>query len=101
MIRGTTPKLTFNLPIDTSTLKNVYVTFADQDKNVLLEKETAECQLSDKSIAVKLTQEETLEFTGRQSVLVQLRMTDTAGEAFASKIYTVHVDDILKDGVIE
>jgi hypothetical protein len=101
MIRGTTPELTFNLPFDISTIKSLYVTFTDRDGNAVLEKAKADCTLSGKTVKVKLTQAETLNFKGRQSVQIQLRVLTNDGEALASTIYTVNVAEILKDGVIE
>ena len=101
MIRGTTPELTFNLPFYTNTIKSLYITLADRDGNILLEKTIADCGLSEKAVKVKLTQEETLSFKGRQSVSVQLRVLTDTDEALATPIYTVYVANILKDGVIE
>ena len=101
MIRGTTPTLTFNLPFAASTIKSLYITFADRDNNIVLEKTKADCTLNAKAVTVKLTQAETLDFQSRQAVNIQLRVLNTSGDAMASKIYTVQVDRILKEGVIE
>ena len=101
MIRGTTPELTFNLPFDTSIIKSLYITFADRDNNILLEKTATDCEIREKAVKVKLTQEETLSFKGRQSVSIQLRVLDDTGAAMATPIYDVYVANILKDGVIE
>lgn len=101
MFRGTTPTLTFSLPFETSLLANLYITFTDKSNETLLEKDLSNCVLNDKSVSITLTQEETLSFTGRQKTRLQLRAITTDGTALASRIYTVYVDEILKEGVIE
>lgn len=101
MIRGTTPEFTFKLPFDTSKIKSLYVSFATQGDSVIVEKTVADCTLSGKTVKAKLTQAETLKFRVDGLIQIQLRLLTTDGEAMATRIYTVGVDKILKDGVIE
>ena len=100
MIRGTTPTLTFNLPFAVSELQSAYITIESKDEEVTLEKALADCTKADKSLAIKLTQEETLAFESRKQVRIQLRVLTKSGEALASPIYTAPMHEILKDGVI-
>lgn len=100
MIRGTTPAHVFNLPFETSLIQEVRVTYAQGGAKVL-EKTEADCTLEDKCIIVELTQEETLKFTARVNVEVQVKLLTTAGEVMASKIQTVSVERCLNEEVFE
>lgn len=100
-MRGTTPELTFNLPFDASTIKSLYVTFTDKEKNIVLEKTEADFTLSGSTIKGELSQEETLLFEERTKARVQIRILTTDGKALKSIPFDIHIDELLKDGVIE
>ena len=100
MYRGTTPSLIFNLPIDPTTLTQAWITIS-QNNNVVINKTLAECQIQDTSIICSLSQQDTLLLQKRIDAQVQLRVLTEGGDALASPIYSVKVQDILKDGVIE
>ena len=101
MIRGTTPTLQFTLPFDTSLIAEMYVTIA-QDGKTVMEKALSDCSCSGTSVSLVLTQEDTLGLQQQphSRAEIQLRVRTTAGEALASDIMRVHVDRILKEGVI-
>lgn len=102
MYRGTTPTLTFHLPMETAALASAYITFS-QSGEVKLEKQLSDCTRSESSLGVTLTQAETLAFEPTQygnRLLVQIRGLTTAGEAFAARPYRLEVEEILKEGVI-
>lgn len=103
MIRGTTPTLQFNLPFQTSLIKNaeILLKYTDANKTVLIEKTIDECVLDETSISTVLTQEETLQFPAPATVSVQLRVLTTDDVALATVIYNVSVKKLLKEGVIE
>ena len=48
----------------------------------------------------KFTQEETINFTSEYTVSIQVRGKTTGGDAFASGIFSVKPEMILKEGVI-
>lgn len=100
MIRGTTPTLTFNLPCAVSLIQSLYITFEDKSGETVLEKTLADCDTADNSVSVTLTQEETLLFKERTEIRLQVRALTTEGDAVASRIYTMPVKEILKEGVI-
>ena len=100
MIRGTTPTHTFTLPIETSTIKEALVTYA-QKENVLFEKSTEDCTMSENKITVVLTQEETFKFDCKSSAQVQLRVLTTEGKAMASDVLIVPVETCLSKVVLE
>ena len=97
--RGTTPTLKFTLPFEAKQLTSVYITFAQSCREVLT-KHGAEITAEGNQLVVELSQDETLLFRP-QSVDIQIRAIDVAGNAIASKIITADVSKILRDGVIE
>ena len=105
MIRGTTPTLLFNLPFLSTVIKSAEITikYIDDFKKILITKtlDKGECELGEKSIGTRLTQEETLQFPAPASVQVQLRILTTDGLALATEPETVSVKKLLADGVIE
>lgn len=103
MIKGTTPILLFNLPIDTSTIKaaEVMVRYVDNLKEVTIVKTLDECEATANTITAMLTQEETLQIPAPSIVEVQLRVLTIDDVALASVIFTTSVKRLLKEGVIE
>lgn len=101
MIRGTTPKLEFTLPFDTSLVAEMYVTMT-QNGITALEKTLSDCNCSGTSVSLTLTQEDTLRLQQqpRSQAEIQIRVRTTSGEALASDIMSVYVGRILKEGVI-
>ena len=100
MRRGTTPTITFNLPFEVSTVRNVEVYFAQNDE-LKLTKEVADCVLTGKTLAVTLSQAETLSFDEEEKLEVQARFVFTDGSVDATEIIKQKVKEILKDGEID
>lgn len=100
MRRGTTPTITFNLPFDVSTVRNCEVYFAQNDE-LLVTKEMEDCVLSGQTLAVTLTQAETLSFDDDVKLEVQARFVFTDGSVDATNIIKQKVKEILKDGEID
>jgi len=102
LIRGTTPKISIELPpgLSQSDISELWLTFSQ--KNELFTKNLQDMTLrSDGSLSVKLTQAETLLLSDCGSfVRVQARMKTTSGEATATDILTVSTGALLKDGEI-
>lgn len=105
MVRGTTPKIKIDLPIETDlndisevwlTFKNFYnkLTLKYSDNDVIITNTEDE-----KSIHCILTQEQTLNFSSGD-VKIQARFLAKSGSAFATKEMMTTVSDILEDGVI-
>lgn len=103
MIKGTTPILQFNLPIDTSIIKaaEVMVQYVDNNKEVTIVKTLDDCEVGGNTITTQLTQEETLQLPAPSSVSIQLRVLTVEDIAMASIIFTTTVKRLLKEGVIE
>lgn len=100
IIQGTTPKHTFKLPFDTALIDKVQVTYS-QNKNTLVVKENADCELVENRVIVSLSQEETLKFEPNMSVKVQIRVLTTGADAPASKIFNIHCYEILNKAVLQ
>ena len=102
MIRGTTPTFLWNLPFQSSLIKSaeIILKYSDANKEILIEKTKDDCILGETSIAVTLTQEETLQFPAQASVFVQLRVLLNDGTALATHSIEIAVDMLLKEGVI-
>jgi hypothetical protein len=66
-----------------------------------LEKTLRDCVVDDKSLAVILTQEETLRFNTKELIEVQLRVLTNGNDALKSDIYTISAGRTLKEGVIQ
>ena len=100
MRRGTTPTLTFNLPFSVSTIRNCEVYFAQNDE-LVLEKSMEDCVLSGTTLAVTLTQEESLLFDEEEKTEIQARFVFTDGSVDATDIVKDKIKKILKEGVID
>lgn len=99
LFRGTTPTLKFTLPIEVSTIEEAWITLAQNNREVLT-KTLTECNASEKTITVTLTQEETLLLAFNAKTEIQIRVKTGDGKALASKIFSESTQRILKDGVI-
>lgn len=101
MYRGTTPTLTFTLPIeaDTVTLMNLALS---QFGRVLISKGLEDAEIDGKTVSFTLTEEETLKLIGRGSNGVEIQLRVGVDEVrFASEIFTVPVERILQEGKLD
>lgn len=99
MIRGTTPTHIFNLPIETGTLKSVRITY-EQFSRVILEKTENDVTMEDKTIRLKLTQEETLKFCKDCDISFQMKVLTADGVVLACPVKRLSVEDILNEEVL-
>ena len=131
IVRGTTPYHTFIIPMASELIKEVYITYLqnnevvlDKDKTAVtiedVELETENAEVNDtelvneeietetiptSQITLHLTQEDTLKFkfypaAEKNIAVVQLRILDINGEAYASNPVQERIFGVLKDGVI-
>ena len=99
MIRGTTPIHIFTHSLDPSDFKKIRIIYS-QNHNVLFVKNIEDCTVEGNTIAVRLTQEDTLAFDHDVPVNIQVRILTTNDIALASVIQTVRVSRCLENGVI-
>ena len=98
MYRGTTPTLTFRLPIDTGSITVLSIAVA-QGRQVKIEKTLSDVHLDGNVISCTLTEDETLSLTAGASVEAKIQLRMGVGEQrMASQIFTVPVERILRDG---
>ena len=129
IVRGTTPYHTFIVPLTSQQIDEVYITYL-QNGEVILDKTKSDVEISDvdletenahmedleeeiieegeptsSQVMVHLTQEDTLKFkffpaAEKNVAVVQLRILDTDGEAYASDPIHERIYGVLKEGVI-
>lgn len=103
MIKGTTPTLHFNLPIETAAIKSaeIVLQYVDNAKTVTIERTMEECEVGETSISTVLTQEETLALPAPAIACVQIRVLTYDNLALASPVFEVKVKQLLKESVLE
>ena len=103
MIKGTTPRLHFNLPIDTSIIRaaEIVLRYVDNAKSVTIERTLDDCEVGENSISAVLTQEETLALPAPATAKVQLRILTNDGTTLATVPHKVSVKELLKESVLE
>jgi hypothetical protein len=103
MIRGTTPIILYRLPFTTEIIKSAEITikYVDGLKKILIIKKLADCEIGEKTIGTRLTQEETLQFPAPAIVSVQLRVVTTDDVILATLPKTTTVEILLAEDVIE
>ena len=101
MYRGTTPTLTFRLPIDTGSITVLSLAVA-QAGQVKIEKALSDVQLDGNVVSCTLTEAETLSLTAGRGIdaKIQLRVGVGGGQRMASQVFTVPVERILRDGAL-
>lgn len=100
--RGTTPYFTATIldDVDLSTIKTAWLTFK-QNGTIVLDKVTEDLSINDKTISIRLSQEDTLAFVGGVSAYVQLRLLTDSELAYATDEEYFSVSGIIKDGEIK
>ena len=98
MYRGTTPTMAFTLPFDASELDKINIAFS-QNGNVVFDRGLDGCTIKGNEVIIVLTEEETLLLDDKVHVEVQFR-AGIGGQRMASRIFTLDVERILKDGAL-
>lgn len=99
IIRGTTPTVTFNLPFDVSTIKNLEIYFAQNDER-LFTKGYNDCVLNGTSLSVTLQQKDTLLLDEDARLQIQVRFRFTDDSVDATEIIKGKVGELLSDAPI-
>ena len=99
--KGSTPSLLFNTNAPLTNMDKIVLTFRQLD-NIVLEKEDSAIVVVDTdTVKVKLTQEETLLFSHRYPIDVQLRIRYKSGGAtVTSDISSFKMSEVIKNEVI-
>ena len=99
IIRGTTPTMTFGLPVDMETLDIGYV-IIQQNGETVIEKKTTECECGNGVVSAKFTQEETLKLSSEHKAEINLVLKTLGGDRLESNTIFETVGDTSKEGVI-
>lgn len=99
MRQGTNWPHGFTLPFDTSSVKEVLVSYAQDDVEVF-KKITEDCTMEGNHIGIEITQKESFKLSPRKNLQVQLRLLTVDGEPLITKIFTVPVEKALNKEVL-
>ena len=105
MIRGTTPTLVCTikkLKLKDISIAQIFVILKQPTVEYVFKYTNNEVvvNLEKNTMSVTLSQIQTLSLTADVPLSIQIRMLDSDGVAFATKVRSLSVDDILKDEVI-
>lgn len=84
MIRGTTPTHYFGIPISKERVKNIRVTYRQDNRNII-DKGMDSVEIIGNNVKVHLSQQETFAFTAGIKAKVQLRVLSTEGVLFGNR----------------
>ena len=100
MYRGTTPTHVFkDLPVSREDIAEIWISYAQNGKEVFTLGDTAATFISDNALEVTLDQEKTLSLS-KGRVEIQMRILLTDGTALASDVVSLPVKEILREGRI-
>jgi hypothetical protein len=85
MLVGGTPKHEFELPIHTSLLNDLLITYS-QMGIIILEKRINDCSAEGNVVSLELSQEDTLKFDEHIAIEIQLKIKTLGGEVIPSDI---------------
>lgn len=101
MRRGTTPTIKFSLPFDLKLVDELWLTVSQRSREIFTKsQEDMHVEEGVRRVSCQLTQADTLSLDAGCKASIQARIRTVDGEAFASEIKRVDVEDILKEGVI-
>lgn len=99
-IRGTTPTHIFEIPFDSDIVKSMNITYC-QHKEIILEKDLSDCILDGNSISVTLSQDDTLKFSHRRPVEIQIKILTNSGKVLATSVTDIKVGRVLSEEVLQ
>lgn len=73
VIRGTTPLHEFELPLPLEIIKDIRITYGQNNK-VVFTKEKNDCKIEEGKLSVRLTQEDTFEFRPGKKLYIEIRI---------------------------
>ena len=100
IIRGTTPAMIFELPVDTDEISVGFVV-VEQKRKTVIEKPVSDCKCEGRTLSVKFTQEETLLLSSDSNAEIKVVVKTRNGDRLETENpFIVRVVDTAKDGVI-
>ena len=100
IVIGTTPTHTFTVDVDLRDAVEIWISYAQKSK-IILNKTLADgIEVTENSLVVRLTQQDTLAFIQTSPVKIQIRAKYGDGSAIKSMVINTTSDECLKRGVI-
>lgn len=103
MYRVTTPTHTFTLPIETSSCKEIQITYRQRSTELVKHYQDSTLPsgmtLDGKNVIIRLTQEETKAFQAKPAE-VQVRVLTTGEDAYASQVFKIWIDEVLNEEIL-
>ena len=99
MIQGTTPTHIFTIPMDTSEISKLRITYT-QYGHPVIERDETHAVMDGKEIRVTLTQEETLKLDTKTEVRLQIKILTASGALLASRVTALPVGEILNKEIL-
>lgn len=101
LIRGTTPSHEFELPYPAELIKDVRITYGQNDKAIIT-KNKSECSINNNTFKAVLSQEETLLFVPKKNANIEIRVLMLDGRVIRSEDpITLRVLDSMNVEVLE
>lgn len=104
MYRATTPTHQFILPVDTSELKEIQITYKQGNRSIVKHYQDgvlpSGMTLDGVNVYVRLTQGETLTFQPGKSVKAQVRVLTETNDAMASQKFDIKLNNVLNEDVL-
>lgn len=97
--RGATPLHTFEIPLDASMIEDIYITYAQNDIEVI-RKDRTDCEFENLTVKTKLTQEETLKLSSSSPVQIQIKILTVTGDVLVSDEIVIRVKKCLNNEVM-
>lgn len=99
MYKTTTPTHSFTLPFTVSNIDKLMLTYKQGDKT--LDFDESDVTMNNKTVSIKLTQEQTALFEGGKDVLVQMKILTTSDTVLASNMIKLKVNNVLNNTEFE
>lgn len=104
MYRATTPTHQFILPVDTSELKEIQITYKQGERTLVKHYQDGTLPdgmtLDGENVFIRLTQRETLLFKPGKSVKAQIRVLTDGNDALASQKFDIKLNDVLNEDIL-
>lgn len=100
MIRGSTPTLKFELPLEIdNNVTKLRLTFK-QNGEIVFEKTEKDIVINEQFFTVRLTQEETLMFDSSCPIRMQVKIRTTDGNVVPSDVVLIECKDVLSEEIL-
>lgn len=98
-MRGTTPRITYELPFAASTVAKAKLIIA-HGGSTLLRKDTSQIQKQGSTLSVTLTREDTVKLPEDTRVQIQLEVETTGGDCLVTAPESIYTGSLLDEGAL-